>query len=79
MLWRHVHPSLGDKQLSAILPGDVQALVKRLSTTLALGTVGVVHRILSAVFKAAVSDRPVIASPCIGTRLPNIGRARANG
>ncbi|PWW24886.1 site-specific recombinase XerD [Geodermatophilus normandii] len=76
MLRRHVYPSLGDKQLSAVLPSDVQALVKRLSKTLAPGTVGVVHRILSAVFKAAVRDRRIIASPCTGTRLPKVHKQR---
>ncbi|MGX5653172.1 tyrosine-type recombinase/integrase [Geodermatophilus nigrescens] len=76
MLRRHVYPSLGDKQLSAVLPSDVQALVKRLSKTLAPGTVGVIHRILSAVFKAAVRDRRIIASPCTGTRLPKVHKQR---
>src|SRR5919199_1680131 len=76
MLRRHVYPSLGDKQLSAVLPSDVQALVKRLSNSLAPGTVGVVHRILSAVFKTAVRDRRIIASPCTGTRLPKVHKQR---
>lgn len=76
MLRRHVDPSLGGKRLSAVLPSDVQALVKRLSRDLAPATVGVVHRILAAIFEAAVRDRRVAASPCEGTRLPKVHRPR---
>ena len=70
MLRRHVYPTLGDRPLSSVLPSDVQALVKRLSGDLAPSTVGVVHRILAGVFKAAVRDRRLASSPCAGTRLP---------
>jgi integrase len=76
MLRRHVYPSLGDKRLSTVLPSDVQALVKRLSLDLAPSTVGVVHRILAGVFKAAVRDRRIAASPCEGTKLPKVHRPR---
>ena len=76
MLRRHVYPSLGDKPLSSVLPSDVQTLVKRLSQTLAPATVGVVHRILAAAFKAAVRDRRIVVSPCVGTRLPKVHRPR---
>lgn len=38
MLRRHVYPVLGDRKLAAILPSDIQALVKGLG--LASGTVG---------------------------------------
>ena len=60
MLRRHVYPTLGDRPLSSILPSDVQSLVKRLSATLAPSTVGVVHRILAGIFKAAVHDRRIV-------------------
>jgi integrase len=51
-------------------PRDVENLVKRLSGVLAPSTSGVVHRILAAVFEAAVRDRRIVASPCEGTKLP---------
>ncbi|SDY50811.1 Site-specific recombinase XerD [Modestobacter sp. DSM 44400] len=70
MLRRHVYPALGERPLFSILPSDVQGLVKRLSATLAPSTVGVVHRILAGIFKAAVRDRRIVASPCEGTKLP---------
>jgi integrase len=76
MLRRHVYPFLGDKPLAQILPSDIQGLVKRLSERLAPSAVGVVHRILAGIFKAAARDRRIVASPCEGTRLPKIHRPR---
>lgn len=70
MLRRHVYPTLGDRPLSAVLPSDVQALVRRLTTVLAPSTVSVVHRLLSGIFRAAVADRKIVVSPCVGTKLP---------
>jgi hypothetical protein len=43
MLRLHVYPVLGDRPFASVLPSDIQSLVKRLSNTLAPGTVGVVH------------------------------------
>jgi integrase len=76
MLRRHVYPSLGDKRLGSVLPSDIQSLVKQLSLDLAPATVGVVHRILAGIFKAAVRDRRIVASPCEGTKLPKVHRQR---
>lgn len=76
MLRRHVYPTLGDRPLAGVLPSDVQSLVKRLSGSLAPSTVGVVHRIVAGIFKAAVRDRRIAASPCEGTRLPRVRRER---
>lgn len=76
MLRRHAYPTLGERPLATILPSEVQAWVKRLSTgdadrkPLAPSTVAVVHSIVSSVFKAAVRDRRIPANPCEGTRLP---------
>ncbi|HZI97088.1 MAG TPA: site-specific integrase [Actinomycetales bacterium] len=76
MLRRHVYPTLGDRPLASVLPSDVQTLVKRLSGDLAPATVGVIHRILAGIFKAAVRDRRLASSPCEGTRLPRTVRER---
>ena len=43
---------------------------------LAPSTVGVVHRILAGIFKAAVRDRRIVASPCEGTKLPKVHHRR---
>lgn len=76
MLRRHVYPALGERPLAAVRPSEVQALVKTLSGVLAPATVGVVHRILAGVLKAAVRDRLIASSPCEGTRLPKLVRAQ---
>ncbi len=70
MLRVHAYPVLGDRQMAAIRPSEVQAWVKRLSETLAPSTVGTAHGIVAGIFRAAVRDRCVSASPCDGTRLP---------
>ena len=57
-----------------MLPSDIQSVVKKLSLDLAPATVGVVHRILAGIFKAAVRDRRIVASPCEGTKLPKVHR-----
>jgi integrase len=76
MLRRHVYPHLGEKRLGSVLPSDIQSLIKQLSLSLAPTTVGVVHRILVGIFKAAVRDRRIVASPCEGTKLPKVHRQR---
>lgn len=43
---------------------------------LAPSTIGVIHGVLSGVFKSAVRDRVLMANPCDGTRLPRVERAR---
>jgi len=84
ILRRHVYPVLGDRPISSVLPSDVQSLVKRLSTVpragsrrpLSPATVGVAHRVLSAIFKSAVADRRLASSPCVGTRLPKVEKRK---
>lgn len=84
ILRRHVYPVLGDRPISGVLPSDVQSFVKRLSTvpragsrrTLSPATVGVAHRVLSAIFKSAVADRRLASSPCVGTRLPKVEKRK---
>jgi len=76
ILRRHVYPVLGDRPIASVLPSDVQSLVKRLSLTLAPATVGVAHRVLSAIFKSAVADRRLASSPCVGTRLPKVEKRK---
>lgn len=75
MLRRHSYPTLGDRQLSSILPSDVQAWVKSLDY-LAPATVGVVHGIVSTIIKTAIRDRRIVANPCDGTKLPKVQRAQ---
>lgn len=84
MLRRHAYPTLGDRQLSQILPSEIQAWIKTIATdddrskrrALSPSSVGVVHGIVSSVMKAAVRDRRVLANPCEGTRLPKADRPK---
>lgn len=66
----HVYPILGDRPVGAIRPTEIQGLVRHLSANLAPSTVAVVYGRVVAVFRAAVRDRIVVASPCIDVRLP---------
>jgi len=66
----HVLPVLGRKQLRAISRSDIQGLVKKLTTTLAPGTVEVVYRYTVAIFRAAVGDKLISESPCVNIKLP---------
>ncbi|ACZ31091.1 integrase family protein [Xylanimonas cellulosilytica DSM 15894] len=72
----HVYPVLGDKQLASILRSDVQGLVKKLSMTLAPATVSVIYRHVSSVLKAAVADRKLATSPCVGVSVPKARKAK---
>lgn len=69
-LRRHVLPTFESFPLASVRPREVQALIKRQSTTLAPSTVETGFRTLSAIFKAAVLDRRIAFNPCTGTKLP---------
>lgn len=70
-LRRHVYPTLGEQQIGTIRPTAVQALVTELGGRLAPGTVRLAYGYVVAVFHAAVRDKVVAASPCVGVRLPS--------
>lgn len=84
MLRRHAYPNLGERPMSSILPSEIQAWVSRLRVAegsrraLAPATVGVVHSLVSSVFKAAVRDRRIMANPCEGTKLPRVERVKVS-
>lgn len=78
MLRKHVYPVFGARPLSSVMPSEIQAWVKGLSLTLRPATVGVAHSILAGVFKSAVRDRRIAASPCETTRLPKIERKQVD-
>jgi len=75
-LRRNAYPVLGDKPLSSIRPSEIQAWVMGMTDRLAPSTVGVVHGVVSAIFRAAVRDRLIVANPCDGTRLPKTTPSR---
>ena len=69
-------PVLGDRPLSSIRPSDIQAWVRRLTEQLAPSTVGVVHGVVSGIFRAGVRDRVIAHNPCDGTKLPKVTKSR---
>jgi integrase len=73
LLRLYAYPAFGDRPIGSILPSEVQAWVKGLD--LAPSTVAVVHGVVAGIFKAAIADRRIVASPCAGTRLPAANQA----
>lgn len=75
----HVLPALGGKQLRNVTRADVQAFVDGLSATLAPRTVRAIHDIVRQLFRrAAVLDKRIPASPCVGIELPEITHTRVH-
>jgi integrase len=69
-LRRHLYPMFGDRALGSVRPGEVQAWVRGLEQRLAPSTIEVVYSFLAGIFKAAVRDRLLVTTPCVGIRLP---------
>jgi integrase len=69
-LRRHVYPTFGDRALGTIRPSEIQAWVRRLEQDLAPSTIGVVYSFVAGIFRSAVRDRLLVASPCVDVRLP---------
>jgi len=60
----HAYPFLGHRPLGSIRRSEVQSWVKGHSEVLAPGSVEVVYRWVAAIFKTAVGDQLIGASPC---------------
>lgn len=75
-LRRHIYPTFGHRGLSTIRPTEVQGWVKLLTDELAPSTVASCYRLLSTVYKAAMADRMVTSTPCVGVRLPKQPKVR---
>lgn len=83
-LARYVYPVLGDRQLAAILPSTIQGWVKGLGVedevtgrrALSPSTTETAYKIVASIFRAAVKDRKLAASPCDGITLPRVTKTR---
>ncbi len=75
-LRHHILPFFGHRPMGAVRRSEVQAWVKGRTELLAPATVELVYRYLASVFRAAVGDRLIAASPCEGIRLPKKERQR---
>jgi integrase len=69
-LRRHVYPTFSDRPLGSVRPSEVQAWVRGLEQHLAPATIEVVYSFLAGIFRAAVRDRLIAATPCIDIRVP---------
>jgi site-specific recombinase XerD len=65
-------PDLRDRSLGSIRPSEVQAWVRGLERDLAPSTIGVVYSFVAGIFRTAVRDRIIVASPCVDIRLPKL-------
>jgi integrase len=73
---QHVLPRFGARPLATIRPSEVQAWIRELSDTLAPATVKLSYRFFAAAMRAAVTDRVLATSPCVGVKLPELVRER---
>lgn len=67
---RHVLPTLGNLRMAQIRATHIQGWVKGLD--LAPNTVRAMYGNLAAMFNAAVRDRVIASTPCVGISLPEI-------
>ncbi len=71
----HAYPIFGHLLLGAVRRSDIQSWVKGRSEVLAPGSVELVYRWVATIFKSAVADRLIPASPCLRITLPKKTRA----
>ena len=71
----HAYPIFGHLPLGAVRRSDIQSWVKGRSEVLAPGSVELVYRWVATIFKSAVADRLIPASPCLRITLPKKTRA----
>jgi integrase len=74
-LRRHVYPVLGSRPIGAIRTSEIEAWVAKASRELAPSTLRVTFAVVVAIFRSAVRDRVIAASPTDGVKLP-AARAR---
>lgn len=74
VLRKHLYPVFGDWPLASITSSALQDFVTSLSVTLAPATVKLVYSYAVGIFKAAVRDRKIASSPCVGINLPEVVR-----
>ena len=70
------YPAFGDRPMGSILPSDIQSWVKRLTLTYSPATVKISYVVVASVFRQAIRDRKISVSPCDGTTLPKVPRAK---
>jgi integrase len=69
-----VYPAIGDRAMASLRRSDIQLLVSR--AELAPATVRGMYAIVTSIFSTAVQDRVILASPCVGIKMPEVVRER---
>lgn len=69
----HIVPVLGHLPLADARASQIRGWVKTTTDNLAASTVHLVYSYVKSMFAAAVADKLIAASPCVGIRLPEIG------
>jgi integrase len=67
----HVYPTFGDRPIASIQRSEIRAWVKERSQVLKPGSLRGPYNVLAAVFKAAVYDGALRATPCHDIVLPD--------
>jgi integrase len=74
---RHIAPVIGGLPLAAVRQSHIRGWVKDRATALEPSTLSVVYNgILVPLFNAAVADKRIGMTPCVGIRLPEIPDSR---
>jgi len=74
----HVYPVLGHRALASVRHSDARAFVTGLSTSLAPNTARQVDANTRTIFRSAVHDRLIVATPFANIKLPAIRWTRAS-
>ncbi|MET9222224.1 tyrosine-type recombinase/integrase [Streptomyces sp. NPDC003300] len=67
----HIYPTFGDRPIASIRRSEAQAWVKDRSRVLKPGSLRGPYNVLSAVFRTAVYDEAMRATPCHDITLPD--------
>lgn len=70
----HIEPIVGDLPLGQVRAGHLRSWVKDRAEVLEPSTLRLIFGYLSSMFAAAVLDRAIGVSPCVGVRLPTVDR-----
>lgn len=70
----HILPVLGQFPMADVRSSHIRGWVKATTESLSSSTVHLVYSYIKSMFAAAVIDKVIASSPCIGIRLPEIGK-----
>jgi len=66
----HAYPVLGDRPLATIRKSHIQSFVKTLEAKLSPSSVAIAYSYVASALRAAVDDKVIPSTPCVGITLP---------